>query len=317
MKNKMINNTHLEGYVYEHKLENKVSSETSKNPGTEFINGTLSIATDNDMLNVVQVHFTYVTAVTKSGKPNATFNILQSIIDGKIGSVMEHGKENAGKVRIDSAIGLNEWYDNKTQGCPLVSNKRNEGGFIHQTAELNENERARATFNTDMIITGANRIEANEERNIPEKVIVKGYVFDFRNSLLPIEFSVMTPYAPAQALDYFENLGATSNSPVFTRVQGEQVSKTVTRSITEENAFGEPIVKSVPSTQRDFVITWAMPGGYDWDSEETLLVSEFKEMLSNREIYLAELKKRNDEYQATKDSAFNSVATPKIGSYDF
>lgn len=106
MSKKMKNESHVEGYVYEHKLEMKESGPNSKNPGTEFISGTLSVATDDEMLNVVQVHFTYVTAVTAKGKPNNTFNVLQSIIDGKIGSVMEHGKENAGKVRIDTAIGL-------------------------------------------------------------------------------------------------------------------------------------------------------------------------------------------------------------------
>lgn len=52
-KKSFINQTHLEGYVYEHKLEDKVSGPNSKNPGTSFINGTLSIATDDELLNVV------------------------------------------------------------------------------------------------------------------------------------------------------------------------------------------------------------------------------------------------------------------------
>lgn len=320
MKKKMKNETHIEGYIYEHKLENKVTGDTSKNPGTEFISGTLSIATDDEMLNVVQVHFTYVTAVTSTGKANATYNILQSIIDGKMGNVMEHGKENASKVRIDSAIGLNEWYDNKTNGNPLVSVKRNEGGFVHQVQELNPDIKARSTFNTDILITGAIRSEADEERNLPEKVTVKGYIFNFKNDLLPVEFSVWAPVAPTGALDYFENLGASPNTPVFTRVQGEQISKTVTRTITEENAFGEPIVKTIPSTQRDFVITWALPGGYEWDSEDTILASELAELISNREVNLAEMKKRQDEYQATKGNALasgKSAAAPAKGEYQF
>lgn len=322
MKKKMKNETHIEGYIYENKLELKVTGENSKNPGTEFISGTLGIATDDEMLNVVQVHFTYVTAVTSSGKPNQTFNILQSIINGKMGNVLEHGKENASKLRIDSAIGLNEWYDDRTQGSPLVSVKRNEGGFVHQTQELNPDLKARATFNTDMLITGAVRHEADEERNLPEKVVVKGYVFNFRNDLLPVEFSVWSPAAPAGALDYFENLGATPNTPIFTRVQGEQISKTVTRAITEENAFGEPIVKTIPSTQRDFVITWALPGGYEWDSEDTILASELAELISNREVALAEMKKRQDEYKATKGNALASgskstATTPAKGNYQF
>lgn len=317
MAKRMKNECHLEGFVYEHKLESRVTGDTSKNPGTEFINGTLGIATDEEMLNVVQIHFTYVTPVTKNGKPNATFNVLQSIIDGKIENVMEHGKENAGKVRIDSAIGLNEWYDNKSQGCPLVSTKRNEGGFVHQVSELNKVDSARATFNTDIIITGAVRVEADIKRNLPEKVTVRGYVFDFRNSLLPVEFSAWENISGPRALDYFENLGASPKTPVFTRVQGVQVSKVVSRQIVEENAFGEPIIKSVPSTQRDFVITWALPGGYDWDSEETILVSEFSEMLANREVYLADVKRRQDEYQASKNNALGGISSSGISKSDY
>lgn len=317
MSKKMKNESHIEGYVYEHKLEMKESGPNSKNPGTEFISGTLSVATDDEMLNVVQVHFTYVTAVTAKGKPNNTFNVLQSIIDGKIGSVMEHGKENAGKVRIDSAIGLNEWYDKDGK---LVSVRRNEGGFVHQVQELCE-PKARATFNTDMVITNVRRVEADEEKETPEKVIVKGCVFDFRNALLPVEFSVYAPYAPAKALDYFESLGASANTPVFTRVQGIQVSKTVVRKIEEENAFGEAIVKESRSSQRDMVINWAQPETYAWDSEDTLLASEFSEMIAAREVYLADVKKRQDEYQASRSNAAAGGATkaaaPAKGEYNF
>ena len=103
MKKNMINETRIEGLVYENKLTKKVSGENSKNPGVEFISGTLDIATDDECLNIVSVHFTYVTAVTSTGKPNATYNVLNSIIDGKIGTIMANGKDKAGKVRVDSA----------------------------------------------------------------------------------------------------------------------------------------------------------------------------------------------------------------------
>jgi hypothetical protein len=76
MKN-MINATHIEGYVYDHKLELRVSGENSKNPGTEFIMGTLNVATDDACTNVVPVHFTYVTATTAKGNANATFGVFE------------------------------------------------------------------------------------------------------------------------------------------------------------------------------------------------------------------------------------------------
>jgi hypothetical protein len=50
---KMINTTHIEGLLYEHKLEKKVSGDNSKNPGTEFITGTVTVATDDARMNTV------------------------------------------------------------------------------------------------------------------------------------------------------------------------------------------------------------------------------------------------------------------------
>ncbi|MCM1324723.1 MAG: hypothetical protein NC218_11430 [Acetobacter sp.] len=314
---KIKNETHIEGYLYEHKLDLKTSGPASKNPGVEFINGTIGIATDEDMLNVVQVHFTYVTETTAKGKQNATFNVLKNIIDGKTGTVVEHGKEAAGLLRIDSAIGLNEWYDKDGN---LISQKRNEGGFVHvaNLSEISDNEAQRATFNTDMVITGCTRQEANEERNIPEKVIVRGAIFDFRGSLLPVEYSAVNE----GAMNYFEGLEASNKNPVFTRVWGKQVSQTITRTITEESAFGAPSVKTVKSSFKDFEITGAIPEPYAWDSEDTITAAEMKEAMANREVALAEIKKRQDEYQESKKNAIKStnstsMPTPKADDYNF
>lgn len=228
---------------------------------------------------------------------------------------MEHGKENAGKVRIDSALDLNEWYDLKSPGAPLVSVRRNEGGFVHLTQELNA-EPQRATFEVDMLITGAIRVEADPEKNQPEKVTVKGCIFNFRKMLLPVEFTVLNP----KAMDYFEGLDASSKTPVFTKVSGQQVSKTVIKTTEEESAFGEASVKETRTTQRDLIITWAQAVPYEWDSEDTILASELSEMISERELHLADIKKRQDEYQASKGGAFNGEAASapaSSGVYNF
>ena len=308
-KKTFINQTHIEGYVYEHKLEEKVSGETSKNPGTPFISGTLSIATDDDLLNVVSVHYTYVTAVTAKGKPNNTYNTLKAIIDGKIQNVMEHGKENAGMVRIDSAIGLNEWYDNN-RGGELVSVRRNEGGFVHQVNELNENPDQRATFDVDMLITKATRLDADEERNLPERMVLHGATFDFRKALLPIELTVKH----SGAMNYFESMDISSSNPLFTELKGVQVSRTVIMRKEETSAWGDVSVVETPRSERDFVVNWAKPAPYDWDDEATLTAAELQEMMSAREIYLADIKKRQDEYQATKGNALAGGAAPKANA---
>lgn len=308
---KMKNTSHLEGYVYEHKLERKISGPNSKTPNTPFINGTLSIATDEDCTNVVTVHFSYVTEVTKSGAANATYKLLESIIDGKIGNVMANGKDSAGMVRIDSALDLNEWYDKENN---LISVKRNEGGFLHQINELNIDENQRATFDVDMVITNVKRVEADEERGMPEKMTIRGVIFNFRNAILPMEFSVLHP----GAMDYFESLEATPKNPIFTRVKGMQVSRTVIKKVEETSAWGEVSVKTVKNSSKDFVINWAQQEPYEWDDDSTILAEELNEAMANRNIYLAEVKQRQDEWQASRNNAIKATfGTPTTGTYNF
>lgn len=309
----MKNTTHIEGYVYEHKLEKKVSGEKAKNPGTEYITGILKIATDDECTNIVEVHFSYVTEVTKKGTANDTFKLLQAIIDNKICNVMAHGKDNAGMVRIDSALDLNEWYDRENGS--LISVKRNEGGFLHQTNELAADEKQRARFEVDIVINGCRRLEENVEKDLPERMIVKGAVFNFRNALLPMEFTVLNP----NAMNYFESLEASNKNPVFTKIRGLQVSKTVVKSVEETSAWGDVSIRETKSSSRDFVINWAQQDPYEWDDESTILASELSEAMANREIYLAELKQRQDEYQASKGNAIKSSAgsATKKGAYNF
>lgn len=313
MKKTMINSTHIEGLIYDHKLEKKISGETSKHPGTEFISGTLNIATDNAGLNVIPVHYTYVTALTSSGKTNATYTALERIING-VPTVAQDGLENATKVRVDSAIGLNEWFQNLKDEQPITV-KRNEGGFCHIiTDALDEDEAARSHFEADMIITNIRDVEADIDRNLPAKVIVGGYIFDFRKSLLPVEFSVLNP----NGMKYFSKLDVAPKSPIFTKVWGRQVSQTVYREVTEESAFGDTYVKSVPSSNKDFVITGTAKVPYAWDDEESITAAEMSEAIANRELALAALRKRSEDYQNSrgKTSAATTASTAASG-YNF
>lgn len=309
MKAKLINKTHIEGYLYQHSLEMKESGPNSKNPGTVFITGNVDIATDNAMTNIVSVHYTYTTATTSTGKTNSTFNVLKDIIEGKLGCVMKAGAENAAMLSIDSAIGLNEFYSDRNGQEELVSAKRNEGGFITVVSSVNEDETKRNTFDVDMVITGVQNIEANPEKNLPEKLIVKGGIFDFRKALLPVEFSVLNP----NAISYFEGLGASKMEPVFTRLQGRQISEIIKRTVTEASAFGEPIVKEFTSTRKDYVITWAAAEPYLWDDESGITAAEMKKIMEERATYIATLRARQDEYKASK----NQAAAPAVGGFNF
>ena len=307
---KVRNKTRIDGRLYQHTLELKESGPNSKNPGTKFITGNVEIATDDAITNIVTVHYTYVTATTSTGKSNATFNVLKDIIDGKLGSVMANGADNAAIITIDSAIGLNEFYSDRNGQEELVSAKRNEGGFAVVKSAADEDESKRNTFDVDMIITGTRMIEADEEKNLPEKMILKGAIFDFRNALLPVEFSVLNP----RAISYFESLEITQRNPVFTRLQGRLVSEVIKTQRVEESAFGDPIVKEYASTRKDWVVTWAASEPYAWDDESTITTAELTKAMSDRETYLATVKQRQEEYKASKNQP---AAAPANQGFNF
>lgn len=311
MKKTMINQTHIEGVLYEHNLEAKVSGEASKNPGTPFIAGTISIATDDAMTNIVPIHFSYVTATFGSGKPNDTYTTLSNIVNGTFGTYMKDGADKAVKLRVDSALGLNEFYTERNGKEELVSAKRNEGGFVHKVDALDEDEKVRNTFKADMVITCVTHMDGDDEKGLPEKCVVKGAIFDFRKSLMPVEFSATNP----NAMRYFEGLETSQKNPVFTCVWGRQVSETIVKQIRTESAFGEDEVREVKNTRRDFVITGASKEPYLWDDESSITAAELNEAIQKREVDLAAMKKRQDEYRASKSAP--KAAAPAAGGFNF
>lgn len=312
MAKKMINTERVEGRVYEHDLAiKKVQNQQSANFGKEFIAGNLSVATDEEGLNVIQVHFTYVTEATKSGARNNTYTVLKKIIDeGK--AWITDGKESAMKVRIDTALALNDFYGRDDN---LVSAKINEGGFINIVSELSpENERN--TFTEDMLITKVTRVEADPENNIEaDYVKVKGAVFNFRNAILPVEFIVRN----SAGMDYFEDLNVSSTNPIFTKVWGRINSTTTVIERTEESAFGEAAVKTYERKTKEWTITGTQKFPYEYGEEGVLTDDEVKKAIQDREVYLAEVKKRADDYRNSHASVptNGAAATVTKGGFDF
>lgn len=297
------NSERIEGRIYQHDLAIKtVQNQSSQNFGKEFIAGTLEVAVDDAGLNVIPVHFTYVTEVTSKGQTNRTFTVLKKIIDeGK--TIVTDGMDEATKVRIDTALALNDFYTNDDS---LVSIKTNEGGFVTIINELSgENERN--TFSADMVITGVTRVEADEEKNIKEDyVTVKGAIFNFRGDLLPLEFIVKN----AGGMKYFEDLGASNSEPVYTKVWGRINCETKTTIVEEESAFGEAAVKKYERKTKEWVITGTAKVPYEFGDEEILTGEELTKAMQAREVMLADIKKRSEEYKAQK-VAGNTNSAPK------
>lgn len=300
MKNnaRFINKEKIEGYVYStgsnfNQLSERVTGENSKNPGTKYIAGDLDIAVDEAGLNVVTIHYVYVTEVSKNGTTNRTYAELKKIIDHPEKTWINGGKDNAFKVQCTGvALGLNDFIaaDNKK-----VAAIRNENGFCTVVSELGP-EAERNTFEADMLITKVTHVDADPDRNIDEDfVTISGAIFGYGPVLLPVSFTVRKE----EGMRYFENLDVTGKDPVFTKVWGNINCMTIKTEKREESAFGEAAVRTYESKKREYVVSGTAKIPYDFGNDDVLTADDVNKMAQDRQIKLAEIEKRYNERKKT------------------
>ena len=312
---KNLNRVRVEGYVYEHNLAIKqVQNKESKNFGQDFIGGELSIAVDELGLNILTVHYTYVTPTTSTGKANSTYTILKKIIEDKIAiqdeagnmiqksrTWIEAGKANAFRVRADSAIALNDFY---SQDDRQVSAKRIEGGFLTMITDDLVEEESRNTFQVDMLISSAKRVDADPEKYIENDYVdLGGYAFNFRNDILPINLMVTNP----DGMKFFEDMDASPAQPVYLKVWGRINCTTVETERVEESAFGKAAVTSFKRQNREWIVTGAATVPYDFGDESVMTADEVVKALQDREVRWAEIKKRNEDYRASQSAGGTGI----------
>lgn len=297
---KNVNLENIEGRIYEHDLAIKtVQNQQSENFGKQFINGTLSVATDEAGLNVLTVHYTYVTEMTKAGNKNATFANLKRIIEnGK--TWVTDGKDAAMKVKLAPSAALNDFYP---QGQDtLVSQPRNEGGFVSIVNELNPEGPGRQKFTFDTVISGVEYVESESG----DYAKIRCVIFNFRNDILPFTLVARNE----GAINYFTSLEASPSNPVYTQVWGEILSTTIKVEKVTESAFGEPTVDITERHQKEWVVTGAKPDPYVFGLDETITAEEFSKAIQNRNVYLEDVKARAKEYYASKAAAPAPSAIP-------
>ena len=92
---KNINAQKIEGRLYDHKLEmKKVTNKNSAFYGLDFISGEIFIATDEEGLNVIPVHYTFVMPTFASGAKDSRFAAFEKITTEEK-TWLKVGKENA------------------------------------------------------------------------------------------------------------------------------------------------------------------------------------------------------------------------------
>lgn len=315
-----INSIKVEGYVYGtgsnfNQLAERVTGETSKNPGTKYISGDLEIATDEAGLNIVTIHYTYVTEKYKSGAANKTYTALKKIIDNPDKTWLSGGKENAIKVQCTGgAIAVNDFIG--SDGTKVAA-LRNENGFCNIVTELNEKEEERNTFSTDMLITKVTHIDADPEKGIKnDYTTVSGCIFGYGPKIVPATFIIRN----AGGMKYFEDLDASPSNPTFTKVWGRITSHIEKIERKEESAFGEAAIQTFERKTKEYCITGTAKTIYDFGDEEVLTAEDIVKMNQERQVMLAEVEERYKERQLTKaagGNGFNAAAQIPEGGFVF
>ena len=309
---KMQNTVTLYGYVYDSDLSLKqVKNTNSPNFGKDFIQGTLYIAVDDEFLNVIPVYYSYVTPTTKAGRENRTFTVLSKFLDYK-----DVEPENFVKVKVDTAIALNDFYVKENEEYTLVSTPRCEGGFITEITHLPDNNRN--NFTVDAFISSYKVHEADEKKETPRYGELRGCIFNFRNDILPMSFTINTP----AGIDFFEEAEISSSNPLCTSIWGEVNNKTIKIKRIEESAFGEPRVTYSEFARKEWLVTGTKSIPYDFGDEKVLTMEDMQKGMQNREIYLADIKRKREEYDtqvATENNAFSNFVPKedKTTVFDF
>ncbi len=294
---KMINKTHIEGILYESTLEEKVLNSVDE---TKYISGKLAIEVAED--NVVTVDI-YENETTKAGKKNQKYDKLKSLIGAN--SIVTTGRDTAVCLKIDSALSLNDWYPPQGE---LVSTLRNFNGFISFISP--EEMKPQATFQVDMLITSTmDDMEKDENGDfVPNGALkVKGYIFDFANRIMPVEFLVESE----AGVNYFRDLEPNT----FTKVWGKQVTQSKTTRKVEESAFGDDKVIEFTNTRKKFVITGANKEPYMFGEEGILTVQEVQEAIANRNVYLADKKAQSENKAPTSTESI--IKNPSTATFTF
>ena len=294
---KTINKSHVEGFIYENELVLNKAGASAKNPGMEYVSGKINVQIADNVVIPVDI---YESAITSKGTQNGKFGTAKSLVGAP--SVLKDGIENAVRIRIDSAISLNEWY----KGEELVSTPRNFGGFIHViTADPNP----AATFETDMLIVNSMKETKKDPKDgslsDTGRLVLNGYIFDYAGKILPVRYIV----ANENGVKYFQSLAPNT----FTKVWGNQISSTIKTTKIEPNAFGEDMVVESEYTRREWIVTGAIKEPYNTVTDITL--DEVKTALATRNIDLATMKERAEQRAKNKASGNKPAgAAPQIFS---
>lgn len=306
MREKFLNKTTVSGYIFNlegstdwDKLQHRVTGENSKNPGQDYISGVISIATDDEALNVVQVHFSFVTPEWgKTGKKNPNYDFLLDLIERQENGTLktfEKYKTDAEKITVTGDLSLNEFVDKEDN---FVSVKQLRGTFI---GNMSARDTMGAFFDLEALVSN---VALREVEDGDDYMNISGYAFNFRNELLPIQLTVRVP----GGIQFFENADISNKNPFLGKLSGQVVSNiiTVAKDESDLDGFGE----AKPTTRS--IRAWDVVSArktMEFGEEDDLTLEEMKKLVADRAEHEAEVRKQIEERKAARGDGFD--AAPK------
>lgn len=280
---KMINKTVIEGTLLEKELRSGVTKA-----GVPYVSGKLHIETEPGNVITVDV---FEQQKTSKGLDNQKFGILNGVYTN--GATKHDGATNPTKLRISSALDLNDWSDKDGQARSALINA---GGYINIVSSVNP----KAEFEVDIVIKSVQPEIRNEIET--GRAVVNGLIFNYRNNALPLRFIVENK----KGVDFFSNL----NPNTFTRVWGVQVNNTVTNEKSEESAFGDSKVVKSSYTRKELVITGAQTIPYE---DDQLTAAELAAAVQARNVVVAEKTQASVKTTVNK----NTTSKPVTSTFNF
>lgn len=218
------NNVSMKGRLYNYALQ-----EAEYN-GKPVIRGSISIEVDEEG-TIVEVQY-YATETYNSGKPNRTYNILKDIYEGKMRPVTEF-PDDADWVDAQGNIGI-DYFIPRGQAASsiddLVRAQKVRGSFLNQ----NKLRKYENKWKADLLLSGIQEVEADEERKLDRYALVKGWVFDdYSKRATEVQMDVRSE----AGINYMLNLGISPDNPYYVSSWGK-IGKIKT-TFEQKSAFGE------------------------------------------------------------------------------
>lgn len=256
------------------------------------IRGSVIVATDNDMCNLVEVHFLPQAKTYSTGKENNNYKVLKKLIDeGK--SVVNNGEKDAFNLRISASLTTNPYYfkDNGSNDYTFREPMQIKGNFIH----IDEKAKPYNGFNVDCLIENIEDM-LNSDGTASENKKVKVRVFDdYRKEFMPFSMVIESP----EGIDYIQSNYLPGET--YTTLSCMVVDRSIEKEDKGGMGFGEKAVTSQPKKVVELLIIGAdLPKDTFPMNEEEMLQCK-----QNRETRLAEIKNKAIE----KNAASNNVKT--------